>query len=55
MGLLSKMFGGGTEVEVHLDATQVPVGGILSGRATVRGGKKDLQLTALRRQTIDHE
>ncbi len=47
MGLLNKMFGGGTGVEVHLDATQVPVGGILSGRATVRGGKKDLQLTAL--------
>ncbi len=47
MGLLNKMFGGGTEVEVQLDATQVPVGGILSGRATVRGGKKDLQLTAL--------
>jgi len=47
MGLLSKMFGGGTEVELHLDATQVPVGGILSGRALVRGGKKSLQLTAL--------
>jgi HEAT repeat protein len=47
MGLLDKMFGGGTAVEVQLDATQVPVGGILSGRAIVRGGKKDLELTAL--------
>lgn len=47
MGLLNKMFGGGTGVELHLDATQVPVGGILSGRALVRGGKKDLQITAL--------
>lgn len=41
------MFGGGTSVEVHLDATQVPVGGILSGRAVVHGGKKDLTLTSL--------
>ncbi len=41
------MFGGGTSVEVHLDATQVPVGGILSGRAVLRGGKKDLTLTSL--------
>lgn len=42
------MFGGGTEVEVHLDATQVPVGGVLSGRAIVKGGKKDLELDALK-------
>jgi HEAT repeat protein len=41
------MFGGGTSIEVELDASQVPVGGMLSGRATVRGGKKDLKLTAL--------
>ncbi len=47
MGLLDKMFGGGTSVEVLLDATQVPEGGILSGRAVLRGGKKDLQLTSL--------
>lgn len=47
MGLLDKMFGGGTAVEVQLDATQVPVGGILSGKAIVRGGKKDLELTSL--------
>lgn len=47
MGLLDKMFGGGTSVQVHLDATQVPVGGILSGRAVLRGGKKDLTLTSL--------
>jgi HEAT repeat protein len=48
MGLLDKMFGGGTGVEVALDATQVPVGGVLSGRAIVRGGNKDLQLTDLK-------
>ena len=47
MGLLDKMFGGGTSVEVQLDVTQVPVGGILSGRAVLRGGKKDLTLTSL--------
>ena len=47
MGLLDKMFGGGTGVELQLDATEVPVGGLLGGRITVRGGKKDLQLTSL--------
>jgi HEAT repeat protein len=48
MGLLDKMFGGGTGVELQLDATQVPVGGMLSGRVIVRGGKKDLSITDLR-------
>jgi len=47
MGLLDKMFGGGTGVELQLDATQVPVGGMLSGRIVARGGKKDLQITGL--------
>jgi HEAT repeat protein len=35
-------------VELQLDATQVPVGGMLSGRVIVRGGKKDLSITDLR-------
>lgn len=48
MGLLDKMFGGGTALEVQLDATQVPVGGMLGGRAVVRGGKKDLSITDLK-------
>jgi hypothetical protein len=52
MGLLSKMFGGGTKVELHLDATQVPCGGILSGRTTVHGGKKDLEFTSLTVQLV---
>jgi hypothetical protein len=47
MGLLDKMFGGGTGLELQLDAEQVPVGGMLGGRITVRGGKKDMQITSL--------
>jgi HEAT repeat protein len=47
MGLLDKMFGGGTGVDLQLDATEIPVGGMLGGRVTVRGGKKDLQVTTL--------
>ena len=47
MGLLNKLFGGGTKLELTLDAGQVPVGGMLSGRVTLHGGKKPLTLTAL--------
>ncbi|MCB9704092.1 MAG: HEAT repeat domain-containing protein [Myxococcales bacterium] len=47
MGLLNKLFGGGTKLELTLDATQAPAGGILAGRLTLHGGKKALTLTAL--------
>ena len=47
MGLLNKLFGGGTKLELTLDAGQVPVGGLLSGRVTLHGGKKALTLSAL--------
>jgi HEAT repeat protein len=48
MGLLNKLFGGGTKLEMNLDATQVPAGGVLSGTLTLTGGKKDLTLTSLK-------
>lgn len=47
MGLLNKMFGGGTNMTLQLDASRLPAGGVLSGRATVSGGKKDLELNSL--------
>ncbi len=47
MGLLSKLFGGGTKLALRLDATQAPAGGMLSGTLTLSGGKKDLTLTSL--------
>jgi hypothetical protein len=47
MGLLSWLFGGGTQAKVQLDASQIPVGGMLSGTATITGGKKDHTLTKL--------
>jgi len=48
MGFLNKLFGGGTKLELRLDATQAPAGGILSGTLTLQGGKKDLTLTSLK-------
>jgi len=47
MGLLGKLFGGGVEVSVKLNAEQVPLGGLLSGTVKLQGGKKDLTLTNL--------
>lgn len=47
MGLLDSMFGGGTRLELALDADEVPEGGIVSGRVTLTGGKKPLTLTSL--------
>lgn len=48
MGLLNKLFGGGTKLAISLDSSQVPAGGVLSGTLTLTGGKKDLTLTALK-------
>ncbi len=48
MGLLNKLFGGGTKLELKLDATQIPEGGMLSGTVLLHGGKKPLTLTALK-------
>ncbi len=48
MGFLNKLFGGGTKLELTLDASQAPAGGVLSGTLTLRGGKKDLTLTSLK-------
>ncbi|MCA9650217.1 MAG: HEAT repeat domain-containing protein [Myxococcales bacterium] len=48
MGLLDKMFGGGTNLELRLDTDKIPEGGTLSGTVTLSGGKKPLKLTALK-------
>lgn len=48
MGLLDKMFGGGTKLELRLDTDKIPEGGTLSGSVSLSGGKKPLTLTALK-------
>lgn len=48
MGLLDKMFGGGTKLELSLDTDKIPEGGTLSGTVSLSGGKKPLTLTSLK-------
>lgn len=48
MGLLDKMFGGGTKLEMRLDTDKIPEGGTLSGSLSLSGGKKPLKLTSLK-------
>ncbi len=48
MGLLNKLFGGGTQLEMKLDLDKVPAGGTVAGTLTLTGGKKALKLTALK-------
>ncbi|MCC7385809.1 MAG: HEAT repeat domain-containing protein [Deltaproteobacteria bacterium] len=48
MGLFDKVFGGGTNLELKLDAAQIPEGGMLSGSIALTGGKKPLKLTSLK-------
>lgn len=48
MGLLNKLFGGGTQLEMKLDLDKVPPGGTVAGTLTLTGGKKALKLTALK-------
>lgn len=47
MGLLGKLFGGGTELAVALNSTSIIAGGTVAGKVTVTGGKKPLTLTSL--------
>lgn len=47
MGLLGKLFGGGTELSVSLNSTNVIAGGVVAGKLTVTGGKKPLTMTSL--------
>lgn len=47
MGLLGKLFGGGTELTVTLSSTNVIAGGVVAGKVTVTGGKKPLTMTSL--------
>ncbi len=48
MGLLDALFGGGTKLDLKLDATQIPEGGMLGGTISLSGGKKPLKLTSLK-------
>jgi len=48
MGLLNKLFGGGTQLELKLDLDKIPSGGTVAGTLTLTGGKKPLKLTALK-------
>lgn len=48
MGLLHKLFGGGTQLELKLDTEKVAPGGTVAGSVTLTGGKKPLKLTALK-------
>jgi HEAT repeat protein len=48
MGLLNKLFGGGTQLELKLDIDKIPPGGTVAGSLTLTGGKKPLKLTALK-------
>jgi len=52
MGLLSKLFGGGTQLELTLDLDKVPPGGTVAGTITLTGGKKPLTLTALKVEVV---
>lgn len=52
MGLLNKLFGGGTQLELKLDLDKVPPGGTLAGTLTLTGGKKPLKLTALKADVV---
>lgn len=47
MGLLGKLFGGGTELSVALSSPNVIAGGVVAGKITVTGGKKPLTMTSL--------
>ncbi|MBI5544692.1 MAG: HEAT repeat domain-containing protein [Deltaproteobacteria bacterium] len=48
MGLLDSLFGGGTKLDLKLDTNLIPEGGTLSGAITLSGGKKPLELKALK-------
>lgn len=47
MGLLGKLFGGGTELSISLNSTNVIAGGVVAGKVNVTGGKKPLTITSL--------
>lgn len=48
MGLLDKLFGGGTKLELKLDMDKLPPGGTVAGTISLTGGKKPLRLTQLK-------
>jgi HEAT repeat protein len=48
MGLLDSMFGGGTKLELFLDATTSSPGSVVGGRVVLTGGQKALRLSELK-------
>ncbi|MCB9766443.1 MAG: HEAT repeat domain-containing protein [Alphaproteobacteria bacterium] len=55
MGLwdfITSLFGGGAKMALELDASEVPVGGILSGRAILTGAPKPYPVTAVKVQLL---
>lgn len=45
---LSSLFGGGAKMAMSLESQRVPVGGFLSGKATLTGAPKDTTVTSLK-------
>lgn len=55
MGLFDfilSLFGGGAKMAVSLDVDRVPVGGILSGTATLKGAPKDCEASTVKVQLL---
>ena len=52
MGLLDKLFGGGTRLDLRLDMDKLPPGGTVAGTVTLAGGKKPLRLTQLKVELV---
>jgi HEAT repeat protein len=55
MGLwdfITSLFGGGAKMDLQLDASEVPVGGILSGKAILIGASKDYPVTSVKVQLV---
>ncbi|MCB9797502.1 MAG: HEAT repeat domain-containing protein, partial [Alphaproteobacteria bacterium] len=49
---ITSLFGGGAKAELELDASEVPVGGILSGRAKLIGAPKPYPITSVKVQLV---
>lgn len=47
---MGKLFGGGTELSVSLNSTNVIAGGVVAGKVMVTGGKKPLTITSVQVQ-----
>lgn len=52
MGLLDRLFGGGTKLELRLDMDKLPPGGTVAGTVSLSGGKKPLRLAELKVELV---